>query len=122
MGELGRLRQVHAGRQVFQPRRPLRGPERVAEAGPHPRDWSLQRSPAGMHGMGAGMRRARLGRERREWRCHPHLWEETGPERGWAPRLGGAREPRAATGQDTAETPGNPADPSAPLAARTHTP
>lgn len=44
-----------------------------------------------MRGMGAGMRRARLGRERREWRCHPHLREETRPERGWAPRLGGAR-------------------------------
>lgn len=35
MGALGRLQQVHAGRQDFQPRR-LRGPERVAEAVPTP--------------------------------------------------------------------------------------
>lgn len=44
-----------------------------------------------MRGMGAGMRRARLGRERREWRCHPHLGEETRSERGRAERRGGAR-------------------------------
>lgn len=43
-----------------------------------------------MRGMGAGMRRARLGREPREWRCHPHLWEETRPERGRVARRGGA--------------------------------
>lgn len=62
-----------------------------SRGGPHPRGRSLQRSLAGMRGMGAGMRRARLGRERREWRRHPHLREETRSERGWAPRLGGAR-------------------------------
>lgn len=70
-----------------------------------------------MRGMGAGMRRARLGRERREWRCHPHLREETRPERGWAPRLGGARGTAGdhGTGHD-----GDTREPRGPLGASGH--
>lgn len=92
--------------------------------GPHPRGRSLQRSPAGMRGMGAGMRRARLERERREWRCHPHLGEETRPERGRAARRGGAqgtwgrRSPGdrgQARDQARPRKPGEPAGPLAPL-------
>lgn len=72
-----------------------------------------------MRGMGAGMRRARPGRERREWRCHPHVGEETRPEKGAGLRGGGAgpgRRSRAATGPGAAETPGDPAAPPAPRA------
>lgn len=67
-----------------------------------------------MRGMGAGMRRARLGRERREWRCHPHLRVENRLERGWASRLGGARG--TAGGHGTRHG-GDTREPSGPLGA-----
>lgn len=73
-----------------------------------------------MHGMGAGMRRARLGREWREWRCHPHIGEETWPERGRAARRGGARGTAGGHGTGHGrDTPGPRADPSAPPVAPT---
>lgn len=70
-----------------------------------------------MRGMGAGMRRARLGRERREWRCHPHLREETRLERGWAPWLGGAR---GTAGDHGTGHSGDTREPRGPLGASGH--